>query len=87
MGTAYLFEYRDCGYSAQVCGGKDSGMETTLQTSVCGDCRALVDVAVGASWDEDHWVSAEDDPKLRRCPGCGGKSCHVGKVPVVSEMR
>ena len=63
MGTAYLFECRACRYSAQVCGGKDSGMEATLQISVCGDCRALVDVAVGASRDEDHWVSAEGDPK------------------------
>lgn len=47
VGTAYQFECRACGYSAHVCGGRDSGMRVTLLTSVCGNCRALVDVPVG----------------------------------------
>ena len=48
-------------------------MEVTLLTSVCGDCHALVDVNIGHPWEEGLRVNEEDDPKLRRCPGCGEK--------------
>ena len=72
MGTAYLFECPTGGYSAAVCGGRDSGMDITVLTSVCGDCRALVDVPVGRPWDQGLPVSASDDPELGHCPKCKG---------------
>lgn len=74
MVTAYLFECRACDYSAQVCGGRDSGMEVTLLTSVCSDRDALVDVVIGPPCEEGLRMSEEDDPKLGRCSGCGGEN-------------
>lgn len=41
MGTVYQIGCRACGYSAHVSGGRDFGMDITLFTCVCGDCRAL----------------------------------------------
>jgi hypothetical protein len=69
MGTAYEFQCRACGYSAQVCGGRDSGMDITLFTWVCGDCRALVDVAICHPLEESFPGNLKEDRKLRRCPG------------------
>ena len=74
MGTANQFECCACGYSAQVCGGEDSGMEVTLLTSVCIDCHALVDVAIGHPLEESFPGILKEDRKLRRCPECNGEN-------------
>ncbi len=72
MGTAYRFECRACGYGAHVCGGRDSGMDIVLLTSICGDCRALVDVPVGRPWEEGLPPTGSVDPEMGRCPECKG---------------
>jgi hypothetical protein len=77
MGTAYQFECRACGYGAHVCGGRDSGTEIALLTSVCGDCRALVDVPIGRPWDKGLSATGGDDLKVGHCPKCNG----VNHVP------
>jgi len=46
MGRSYLFECSKCGYKARVSGGEDSGLQFTVQTAVCRDCRILFDSVV-----------------------------------------
>lgn len=70
MGTAWQFECRACGYSANVCGGRDSGMRVAVLTSVCGDCYALVDVPVGFPWEDGSAAIENDDPEIGCCPEC-----------------
>lgn len=72
VGTAYQFECRACGYNAHVCGGRDSGMDVVVLTSVCGDRRELVDVPVGRSREKDVPATANDEAKMGCCPKCGG---------------
>jgi hypothetical protein len=43
MGRTYVFECKTCGYSAKVAGGTAEGLEFTVQTIVCLDCRELQD--------------------------------------------
>jgi hypothetical protein len=82
MGTAYQFECPACGYSAHVCGGRDSGTEVALLTSVYGDCRVLVDVPVGRPWDKGLPATGSDDPEMGRCPECKG----VNHIPWVKTL-
>jgi len=44
MGRTYQFECPYCFYRAKVSGGADSGIHCEVQTVVCRDCRALLDV-------------------------------------------
>jgi len=52
MGTHYLFGCSNCGYTAEVSGGKDCGFFATVRTMLCTDCRELVDVLIGIQGDE-----------------------------------
>lgn len=70
MGTAYSFECPSCGYSVEVCGGTDSGFSSTLRTSVCGDCKSVVDVLIGGPKFLGRKPGKLDDPKVGRCPKC-----------------
>jgi hypothetical protein len=63
MGQAYRFVCNDCGYSADVCGGVDSGFSVTLETQVCKICNELVDVVI-ADYDSD---SGETRPACKKC--------------------
>ena len=44
VGKTYQFECSLCHYRAKVSGGADSGVHCVVQTVVCRDCRALMDV-------------------------------------------
>jgi hypothetical protein len=74
MGTAYSFECPSCGYSAEVCGGTDSGFGVTLRTSTCADCNAIVDVIIGGPRFLGGKPSEMDNPNVGRCSKCEGKS-------------
>lgn len=72
MGTLYSFECPGCGYSAEVSGGRDVGMDTVVQTATCANCRELVDVVIGW-WGKDGPSGAPNlDCRLWRCPICEG---------------
>lgn len=71
MGTAYRFECPDCGYAADVCGDLSSGMSVALQTHLCNECHAVVDVVIGNP--RDKFLNPESGvPDVGRCPDCGG---------------
>jgi hypothetical protein len=44
MGRTYHFQCTHCGYHADVSGGADSGLNCSVQTIRCHDCRELFDV-------------------------------------------
>ena len=44
MGRTYLFECEKCGYRVKVAGGAAEGLEFTVQTILCYQCRELLDV-------------------------------------------
>lgn len=46
MGRSYLFECAKCGYNVQVSGGSDAGLDFSVQTAACRDCRMLFDSVV-----------------------------------------
>jgi hypothetical protein len=47
MGRGYHFECSKCGYRAIVSGRADRGLNLTVQTVVCRDCRKLYDAVIG----------------------------------------
>src|SRR3954464_12947488 len=65
MGLMNLFVCDDCGYSAEVAGGRDYGGVSHVQTMACAACRELVDVVVVTEWREPERVEA-----IGRCPRC-----------------
>lgn len=46
MGRSYLFECPKCSYKAEVSGGLDSGLDFSVQTAACRDCRSVFDSVV-----------------------------------------
>jgi hypothetical protein len=43
MGKSYLFECPKCGHKAKVAGGLDKGLDVSIQTILCRDCKKLYD--------------------------------------------
>ena len=48
MGRTYMFECEKCDYQARVAGGREEGLEFTVQTILCQECRQLQDSVI--SW-------------------------------------
>jgi hypothetical protein len=48
MGRTYVFDCVKCGYQAKVAGGLAEGLEFTVQTIVCHECRELTDAVISA---------------------------------------
>jgi hypothetical protein len=46
MGRSYLFECPKCGYKAKASGGADDGLDFSIQTIFCKDCKKLHDAVV-----------------------------------------
>jgi hypothetical protein len=63
MGCRYQFSCPACGYSAEVSGDDDAGMECCTTTIVCHDCKQLFDVQTGWSFPPEPRPA----PKVR-CP-------------------
>lgn len=70
MGERFLFVCSECGYDADVSGGRDAGLLVTVQTGSCAECSQLVDVVIDVS-------RRGDDSRLQtlldRCPSCGSR--------------
>lgn len=47
MGRTYNLECSKCGYRATVSGRADRGLNLTVQTIVCRDCKKLLDAVTG----------------------------------------
>lgn len=76
MGSSYLFECPECGYSAEVSGGRDRGFVAVTETRTCDRCREVVDVLVGetSSLAEEGRAAFPEGEGLERykgrCPIC-----------------
>src|SRR5215472_3781972 len=46
MGRSYLFECPKCCYKTEVSGGTDSGLDFSVQTAACRDCKVVFDSVV-----------------------------------------
>jgi len=46
MGRSYLFECSRCGYRTKVSGRQDRGLDFSVQTILCRDCKELYDAVV-----------------------------------------
>lgn len=73
MGACYQFTCPGCGYSAEVSGGRGVGMDAVVQTMICQDCRALVDVLIGRHGRDGPTGDVDYDKHLGACPDCGGR--------------
>jgi rubredoxin len=74
VGTSFTFSCPSCGYSADVSGGRDVGMDAVVQTSICTDCCELVDIAIGRGGQDGPTGDPDYDRGLGRCPICEGTS-------------
>jgi hypothetical protein len=46
MGRSFRFECPKCNYHTTVSGGEDDGMDCSVRTAVCRDCRRVFDAVV-----------------------------------------
>ena len=84
MGRTYFFSCGKCRYTAKVAGGPAEGLEFTVQTILCRECKELQDAVTAArvaSGDEFGTISGQFDspppleklfnrlPSLRRLNG------------------
>ena len=70
MGTKFEFRCPECGYSATVSGGLDTGMMAVVRTMACSDCNEIVDVLVGKYGQEGPTGDPGYDRNLNVCPNC-----------------
>lgn len=95
MGAYYIFTCPECGYKAEVSGGKDRGISASVQTMTCLDCSLLVDVQVGHY--EQSVVKGRENliTEDGKCPECFGTNLKEwnedGRCPIciigVMEQR
>jgi len=70
MGQSYEFRCNACGYTAEVSGGTDAGMNVITETQVCNACTEVVDVVTGPSpINQDY--TGEVAESVNKCPKCG----------------
>jgi Zn finger protein HypA/HybF involved in hydrogenase expression len=66
MGTLYEFKCPACGYSAEVSGGDDVGMNAVTTTVSCKTCKKLFDAVIS----QEPWaVVTFDEPGRLLDPG------------------
>ena len=53
MGRTYSYECAKCGYRAMVAGGEAHGIELSVQSIVCKDCKQLHDVVIALRTPEN----------------------------------
>ena len=70
MGTRFEFRCKECGYSATVSGGLDTGMVAVVRTMTCDGCKQIVDVLVGKWGEEGPTGDPGYDKDLNTCPSC-----------------
>ena len=74
MGQKFYYSCGNCGYTAEVSGGRDVGMLAVVRTMVCADCEELVDVLIGHHGGDGPLGDPEFDRDLNQCPLCQGSS-------------
>ncbi len=74
MEALYKFTCSHCEYANEVSGGRDCGMLAVVETRICSQCRALVDVLIGAQGKDGPTGDENLDEQLNLCPQCGGDS-------------
>ncbi len=72
MGTSYQYTCENCGYEAQVSGGRDFGMVAVVRTMFCRGCRELVDVLIGQYGLDGPSGDPDYDKDLGICRECQG---------------
>ena len=73
MGMYSKFGCPDCGYTAEVSGGKDRGGYISVETSICTRCKELVDVLTGVF----DCKKTDLEKRIGKCPKCGRKKCLI----------
>jgi len=71
MGRTYAYECAKCGYRAMVAGGEAHGLELSVQTIVCEDCKELYDAVIALRTPDDVpplSVPPAFDAVIRRLP-------------------
>jgi hypothetical protein len=74
MGQLFRFYCSECGYEAEVSGGRDVGMLAVVRTMTCKDCHDLVQVLIGGHGEDGPTGDPEFDKDLGLCPLCEGKN-------------
>jgi rubredoxin len=74
MGSYYIFTCPECGYKAEVSGGKDRGISASVQTMICMDCSIMVDVYKGSYEQGTEPGKDKFIPAPARCPECSGSN-------------
>lgn len=72
MGCSYEFRCDDCGLTAEVSGGPDSGFYVETRTFWCSACEHLQDVAVKKDQTDSPYppLSPEFKAVIPRCHEC-----------------
>jgi hypothetical protein len=92
MGRTYLFECEKCGYRVKVAGGGAEGLEFTVQTIQCYQCRELQDVvtALKVPWppavgDTTAGAKLKAKPKFSKpAPPFGTV---INRLPLTGRIR
>ena len=81
MGRSYWFECCKCGYRAQVAGRADRGLNFSVQTILCRDCRELFDAVTRLRVPNE--ASLNNAFKFSATPGVRSlfSSSHTPKPP------
>ena len=78
MGSWIEFTCENCGYRAEVSGGKDYGMVAVVQTMICRSCGQLVDMQlIGRCGSDGPTGDPDYDKDLGVCPECRGNDVSV----------
>jgi hypothetical protein len=92
MGRIYLFECEKCGYRVKVAGGAAEGLEFTLQTILCYQCRELQDVVTSLKvpWPPavgDTTVGAKLNGKPKSPKTAPSFATVINRLPLTGRLR
>ena len=74
MGQQFRFRCTSCRYYADVGGGEETGMECTMTTIVCVECRVVRDVVTRT------WINGDYDAGTDRPIRCTRRARHTVRV-------
>jgi hypothetical protein len=69
MGRSYLFECSRCGYKAKVSGGPDRGLDCSVQTIACRECKKLYDAVTRLKVVPETMLAGNKSARLRKISG------------------
>jgi len=80
MGTRFEYKCPGCLYAAVVCGKRDCGGFSWVETMHCTHCREIVDVVISYTTCRRQ-SDGSRDLNLLKCPNCGHKPTRVWVGP------